>query len=121
MAQIKSETQYKAIMGRIDELFFSTDENTPADDPKLLELDALSALVEEYEQEHFPITTPTLAATLQDRMSREHLSQKDFSSILGISTPRLSEIMTGKKTPTYNQARTMVLKLDIDPAIVLSV
>lgn len=29
--------------------------------------------------------------------------------------------MTGKKTPTYNQARTMVLKLDIDPAIVLAV
>lgn len=121
MAQIKSEAQYKAIMGRIDELFFSTDENTPADDPKLLELDALSALVEEYEQEHFPIATPTLAATLQDRMSRDHLSQKDLSSILGISTPRLSEIMTGKKTPTYNQARTMVLKLDIDPAIVLAV
>ena len=51
MAQIKSESQYKAIMGRIDELFFSTDENTPADDPKLLELDALSALVEEYERD----------------------------------------------------------------------
>ena len=118
MAQIKNEIQYKAIMRRIDELFFSTDENTPADDPKLLELDALSALVEEYE--HFPIATPTLAVTLQDRMARDHLSQKDLSTILGISTPRLSEIMTGKKTPTYNQARTMVQKLDIDPAIVLS-
>ena len=81
----------------------------------------LSALVEEYEREHFSIATPTLAATLQDRMSREHLSQKDLSSIFGISTPRLSEIMTGKKTPTCNQARTMVQKLGIDPAIVLSV
>lgn len=89
MAQIKNEIQYKAIMGRIDELFFSTDENTSADDPKLLELDALSALVEEYEREY--------------------------------QAPRLSEIMTGKKTPTYNQARTMVQKLDIDPAIVLAV
>ena len=29
--------------------------------------------------------------------------------------------VTGKKTPTYNQARTMVQKLGIDPAIVLSV
>lgn len=52
MAQIKNEKQYKAMMARIDELFFETDENTPADDPRLLELDALSALVEEYEQEH---------------------------------------------------------------------
>lgn len=50
MAQIKDEKQYKAMMARIDELFFNTDEHTPADDPRLLELDMLTALVEEYEQ-----------------------------------------------------------------------
>ena len=50
MAQITSELQYKALMARIDELFFDTDENTPADDPRLQELDILTALVEEYEQ-----------------------------------------------------------------------
>lgn len=59
MAQIKNEQQYKAMMARIDALFFETDENTPADDPRLLELDLLSALVEEYEKEHFPILQPT--------------------------------------------------------------
>ena len=42
MAQIKDEKQYKAMMARIDELFFETD-------------DLLSALVEEYEKEHYPI------------------------------------------------------------------
>lgn len=31
------------------------DENTPADDPRLQELDVLSALVEEYEKEHYAI------------------------------------------------------------------
>ena len=31
MAQIKDEKQYNAIMARIDQLFFETDENTPAD------------------------------------------------------------------------------------------
>ncbi len=59
MAQIKDEKQYKAMMARIDELFFETDENTPADDVRLQELDLLSALVEEYEKEHFPIETPS--------------------------------------------------------------
>lgn len=54
MAQIKTEQQYKAIMARIDELFFSTDESTPSDDPRLLELDMLSSLVEDYEKEHLP-------------------------------------------------------------------
>ena len=51
MAQIKNEKQYKAMMARIDELFFATDENTPEDDPRLMELDMLSQLVEEYEKE----------------------------------------------------------------------
>lgn len=55
MAQIKDEKQYKAMMARIDQLFFETDENTPADDLRLQELDLLSALVEEYEKEHYPI------------------------------------------------------------------
>ena len=49
------ENQYKAIMARIDELLFDTDESTPADDPRLQELGTLSAMVEEYEKEHFPI------------------------------------------------------------------
>ena len=52
MSQIKNEKQYKAMMARIDEIFFVTDENTPADDPRLLELEVLSSLVEEYEKEH---------------------------------------------------------------------
>ena len=55
MAQIKDKKQYDAIMARIDELFFATDKTTPKDDKRLLELDALSALVEEYEQEHSSI------------------------------------------------------------------
>ena len=53
MSQIKTEQQYKAMMARIDEIFFTTDENTLADDPRLLELDILSSLVEKYEKEHF--------------------------------------------------------------------
>ena len=69
MAQIKNKEQYDAIMARIDELFFATDENTPKDDKRLLELDILSAMVEEYEQEHFPIQTPSLSSTIVTRVN----------------------------------------------------
>ena len=70
MAQIKDEKQYKAMMARIDHLFFETDENTPADDPRLQELDVLSALVEEYEKELFPIEPPTLSETMNSRLQK---------------------------------------------------
>ncbi len=55
MAQIKNEQQYAAIMRRIDSLFFETGENTPSDDPRLVELDLLSELVEEYEKSKITI------------------------------------------------------------------
>ena len=120
MAQIKSKKQYDAIMARIDELFFATDENTPTDDKRLLELDALSAMVEEYEQEHFPIQTPSLSDTIVERMNERKYSQKELASLLGISAPRLCDIIGGKKSPTYDQARTIAKQLEIDPAIVLA-
>ena len=120
MAQIKNEQQYNAMMARIDELFFSTDENTPADDPRLLELDLLSALVEEYEKEHFPIETPTLSETLLSRLVDMNISQKELAGILGMTAPRLSSIINGKANPTFEQARLISSRLNISPAIVLS-
>ena len=121
MSSIKNEKQYKAMMARIDELFFSTDETTPADDPRLLELDLLSSLVEDYEKEHFPIDTPSLPDTLNARLAENHWSQKDMADYLGITAPRLCAILNGKALPTYEQARNISIRLDIDPAIVLAV
>ncbi|MCR5828255.1 MAG: helix-turn-helix domain-containing protein [Bacteroidales bacterium] len=121
MSKIKNEKQYKALLSRIDEIFFATDENTPADDPRLLELDLLSALVEEYEKEHFPIETPSLPAVMNERLTENEWSQKEMAVILGITAPRLSAILSGKVHPTYEQARVISSRLNIDPAIVLAV
>lgn len=121
MAQIKDEKQYKAMMARIDQLFFETDENTPAEDPRLQELDLLSALVEEYEKEHYPIETPTLAKTMASRLTENNWSQKELAAVLGMTAPRLCSILSGKANPTFEQARIISSRLNIDPAIVLSV
>ena len=121
MSKIKNEKQYKALLSRIDEIFFATDENTPADDPRLLELDLLSALVEEYEKEHFPIEIPSLPAVMNERLTENEWSQKEMAVILGITAPRLSAILSGKVHPTYEQARVISSRLNIDPAIVLAV
>jgi HTH-type transcriptional regulator/antitoxin HigA len=120
MAQLKNEQQYRAMMHRIDELFFDTDESTPADDPRLQELDVLSALVEEYEKEHFPIETPSLASTLLARLSELNITQKEMAVLLGMTASRLSSIICGKTNPTYEQARVIATRLNISPAIVLA-
>lgn len=47
-------------MARIDELLFDTDESTPADDPRLLELEVLSELVVAYEKDNYPISLSSI-------------------------------------------------------------
>ena len=121
MAHIKTEKEYAAIMARIDQLFHETDENTPVEDPRLIELDMLSALVEEYEKEVCPIQPPTLAEMILFRMHEMNLTQKELSRLLDITAPRLSEILNGKKDPTYRQAQKIATTLNIDAGIVLAV
>lgn len=55
MAKIQNETAYKAAMERIEELLPLTDDNTTVNDKNMIELDLLSELVAEYEEEHFQI------------------------------------------------------------------
>ena len=121
MAHIKTEKEYAAIMARIDQLFYETDENTPVEDPRLIELDMLSALVEEYEKEVCPIQPPTLAEMILFRMHEMNLTQKELSRLLDITAPRLSEILNGKKDPTYRQAQKIATTLKIDAGIVLAI
>ncbi|MBO4417681.1 MAG: helix-turn-helix domain-containing protein [Bacteroidales bacterium] len=121
MSPIIDDKQYKAIMARIDELFFATDDNTPDDDPRLLELDLLSSWVEDYEKEHFPIEVPSLPSVINSRLAENNWSQKELAGILGITAPRLSAILSGKANPTFEQARRISTRLNIDPAIVLAV
>ena len=55
MAHIKNEVQYHAACDRINELLKVVTNDTPADDRNLLELDMISDMVADYEEEHFPI------------------------------------------------------------------
>ena len=122
MAQIKTEKEYEAAMFRIDELLPLTwVDGTPDDSLENIELNLLSDLVAEYENIHYPIGKPTLIDILKLRMYEMGLSQKAIAALLGISEPRMSEIMHGKTEPSLSLARTMSQKLDIEPSIVLGV
>ena len=95
--------------------------DTPADDRNLLELDLISDLVAEYEEEHYPIAAPTLVETMKLRMYEMGLTQSKLAEMLGLSAARMSEIITGKGEPSLKTGREISRKLNIDPAIVLGV
>ena len=108
-------------MHRIDELLKVVNYSTPIDDPNYLELDMISDMVEEYEEEHYPIAAPTLVETIKLRMYEMGLTQTKLAEMLGLSTARISEIITGKGEPSLKTGREISRKLNIDPAIVLGV
>ena len=108
-------------MKRINELLEVVNDETPEDDVRSVELVLLSNLVADYEDEHYPIKTPTLIETLKLRMFEMGLSQSALASLLGMNQSKVSEIISGKSEPTLKQARTIAKELNISPAIILGI
>jgi len=55
MNKIENEKQYNIAVARIEELLPMVYDDTPPDDPNLVELERLSDVVADYENEHYPI------------------------------------------------------------------
>jgi HTH-type transcriptional regulator/antitoxin HigA len=115
-----TKCQYDTACERIEELLKVTGNDTPVTDRNFIELDLLSDLVVEYEKEHYSIGKPSLQDVLKARMSEMDLTQKTLAQILGISAPRVSEYLTGKTEPTFQVARKIHKKLNIDANVILA-
>lgn len=121
MAKIQNEQAYRAALHRIDELLPLTGDEVPRDDPRQLELEILTDLVYEYEAVHYPVERPTLPAAIRLRMYEQNLTQTKVAEMIGVSTSRMSEILTGKTDPTFSTARRICQDLHIPAAVVLGV
>ena len=122
MTAIKTQKEYEAMLARIEELLPLTwGDDVAEDSPENIELALISNLVADYEDLHYPIGKPTLVATIKLRMYEMSLTQTKVAAMLGISAPRLSEIMHGKVEPSLSLARKISQTLNISPSIVLGV
>jgi HTH-type transcriptional regulator/antitoxin HigA len=101
MARIKTEIQYEKAVLRIEELLQVAGNDTPEDDKYFVELDLLSDLVAEYEEQYHPVSKPTLAG------------------MLNVSPSCVSEYLSGKSEPTLEVARRLRSELGIDADIIL--
>lgn len=119
--KIENEVQYNWAMKRIDELLPLVNDDTPDDDANSIELYLLSALVEEYEDVHYPIGNPSLISVLKLRMYEMGLSQAALAQKIGVSPSRICDFLSGKAEPTLQVGRRISTELKIDPAIVLGV
>ena len=109
---IRTESDYKAALTRIDELM-----DVELDSPEAGELDVLVDLVELYESKHEPMGYPSPVAAIEFRMEQAGLTQRDLIPFIG-SRAKVSEILSGKRAITMPMARALHEHLGI-PADVL--
>ena len=108
-------------MSRVEELLSITNENTPSDEPNMIELKLLSDLCADYSDEHYSIGEPKLVDVIKLRMYEMGLNQTALSNLLGVSKSRISDYLNERSEPTLSVARKMSKELGIDASIVLGV
>lgn len=99
----------------MEELLKKITEDTPDNDPLMLELDIVSDIVEQYETEHFPIPVPTLGAIISDALRDAGMTGKELAKKLGISPSRVSDYINNKTEPSLRIASSLCSILDIKP------
>ena len=118
---ITTEKEYQVILERVETLLQKPDNIENQDTKGYVELNILSDLLADYEEANNVVPKPTLIEVLKTRMKEMELNKKLLSELLGVSTSRVSEYLTGKSEPTLKVARTISQKLGIDASIVLGV
>lgn len=110
---LKTETDYKEALQRLDEIFHSK-KGTKEND----ELEILVMLIEKYETEtvgEFPDPDPIEA--IKFKMEQMQMSQKDLADVIGLKS-RASEILSRKRPMSINIIRKLSKALLI-PADIL--
>ncbi|MBQ7238549.1 MAG: helix-turn-helix transcriptional regulator [Bacteroidales bacterium] len=108
--------KYEYAQKRIDELLPLVTENTPMDDPKMVELMIVTDIVEAYEDVHCHIVTPSLGEIILDSLENAGMTAKQLSEEIGVSPSRISDYIHNRCEPTLRIARQLCKTLNISPA-----
>ncbi len=110
---IKNEEDYDKALFRIEQLMDAESGTAEMD-----ELELLTALVEMYEERHFPISQPDPIDAIKFRMEQLGLGQKDMVPFLG-SKSKVSEVLNGKRPLTLAMMRGLHKGLGIPAEVLL--
>lgn len=111
---IKSEKDYRNALVRLDLIF-----DAPIDSKEGDEAEILSLLIENYENEHYPIEAPDPIEAIKIRMEELNMRQKDLVGIIG-GKSRVSEILNRKKKLTVDMIRELERILQISASVLVN-
>lgn len=111
---IKSEADYYQSLERLEEIFDASPSTKEGDEAEILSL-----LIENYENQYYPIEAPDPIEAIKIRMKEMNLKQKDLVGIIG-NKSRVSEILNKKKRLTVDAIRELERKLHISASVLVS-
>ena len=111
---IKSEKDYRNGLERLEVIF-----DAPIDTKEGDEAEILSLLIENYENEHYPIDSPDPIEAIKIRMEELNMRQKDLVGIIG-GKSRVSEILNRKKKLTVDMIRELERILQISASVLVN-
>lgn len=104
---IKTKKDYQQAMDRL-EIIFDSKKGTSEGD----ELEILGILIDQYENENFPIDLPDPIEAIKFRMEQLGYSQTDLARVVGLKS-RASEILNKKRKLSLEMIRQLHEKLNI--------
>ena len=110
---IKTETDYQKALARL-ELIFDAKAGSKNGD----ELEILGILIDNYENEHFPIGLPDPVEAIKFRMEQLDYNQSDLANIFGVKS-RASEILNKKRKLSLEMIRQLHSKLNIPTDVLI--
>ena len=96
------------------ELIFDAKKGTEEGD----ELEILGILIDQYENEHFPIDLPDPIEAIKFRMEQLGYTQTDLAKVVGLKS-RASEILSGKRKLSLDMIRQLHDKLNIPTDVLI--
>jgi HTH-type transcriptional regulator/antitoxin HigA len=104
---IKTEEEYNQALKRLEVIF-----DAPADSTEGDEAELLAILIENYEEEHYPIEAPDPIEAIKFRMEQMDMNNNDLAKVIGYKS-RVSEIFNRKRKLTLKMIRNLHEKLKI--------
>lgn len=110
---LKTDIDYEKALERLEVIF-----DAPIDSDEGDEADILSLLIDNYENQHYPIDSPDPIEAIKIRMEELNIKQKDLIGIIG-GKSRVSEVLNKKKKLTVEMIRELERVLKISATVLV--
>jgi HTH-type transcriptional regulator/antitoxin HigA len=110
---IKTKKDYQQALQRLEDIFDAKKGTFEGD-----ELEILSMLIEQYEDDNFPIDLPDPIEAIKFRMEQLGYTQTDLAKVVGLKS-RASEILSKKRKLTLDMIRQLHDKLNIPTDVLI--